>query len=373
MNNPFLTSGYGGPEYFCDRVDETKRLTQMVTGGNNVVLMSPRRMGKSGLIQHVFNQEEFKVNYNTFLIDIYATSNITEMTQQLGTTIVRTLAGRGETALQNFLRVVSSLRATMSFDQIGVPTWGVEMGNLRDVNYTLEKIFDYLESSAKPCVVAIDEFQQITRYEEKNVEAILRTRIQNMHNTNFIFSGSERSLLSQMFSSPSRPFYHSTSSLPLYAIPEDSYTEFIYRHFCNGGRSITKQAIHCAYYMFEGVTWYVQRIMNVLYMYADKGTTIEERDVIVAVERILAEESMTYANTLYQLTPRQKQLLVAIAKEIKATAIKGNAFIKKYNLPGASTIQTTIKTLIEKQLVTDTLGCYEVYDKFFAIWLNRNA
>lgn len=372
MINPFYTAGYAGPEYFCDRIEETKQLTNFVTNGNNVVLMSPRRMGKTGLIQHVFNQKEIKENYNTFLIDIYATSNLHEMVQQMGNAIVKTLAGRGENALRHFLQMVSSLRATMSFDQFGSPTWGIEMGNMHSADYTLDRIFDYLEASEKPCIVAIDEFQQITRYPEKNVEAILRTRIQHMRNANFIYSGSERTLLSEMFHSYSRPFYCSSSTLPLSPISEDKYTEFILNHFHNSSKDIAVEAIHKTYTIFEGVTWFIQKIMSSLYIYSSKGDTVNENDVNEAIDRILGDESMTYANTLYQLSPRQKQLLIAIGKEGKAKEIKGQQFIKKYGLPGASTIQTTIKTLIDKQLVTDNLGVFEVYDKFFALWLNRN-
>lgn len=371
MKNPFYTSGYLGAEYFCDRIDETQRLTQLLENGNHVVLMSPRRIGKTGLIQHIFNQKELKKQYNTFLIDIYATKNLAEFTQQFGGTILKTLTGHGEKALKQFLRIASSLRATMSFDQLGVPTWGVELGQADAVQYTLDQIFEYIEKSDKPCIIAIDEFQQITRYPEKNVEALLRTYIQHSRNSHFIFSGSERSLLGQIFHSPARPFFASTSAFPLDVIPEDKYTEFILHHFRRGNKGISLEAIHRTYSLFGGTTWYIQKVMSTLFMLAEKGTTIQEEDVNKAIDQIITDESMNYANILFFLTPRQKQLLTAISKEGQAKEIKGHKFIAKYKLPSPSTIQTSIKTLIEKQIVTENLGTYQVYDKFFSIWLNR--
>ncbi len=70
IKNPFLTYGYDGPEYFCDRVDETKRLTSLLVNGNHVALMSPRRMGKTGLIHHCFVQQEIQESYYLFIVDI---------------------------------------------------------------------------------------------------------------------------------------------------------------------------------------------------------------------------------------------------------------------------------------------------------------
>ena len=75
VSNPFVTNGYLSPHYFCDRVEETKQLTTLVTNGNNVALISPRRLGKTGLIYHCFEQSTIKDNYYTFVVDIYATKN----------------------------------------------------------------------------------------------------------------------------------------------------------------------------------------------------------------------------------------------------------------------------------------------------------
>ena len=80
IKNPFLTYGYNGPEYFCDRVEETKRLTSLLVNGNHVALMSPRRMGKTGLIRHCFAQKELQNNYYLFIVDIYATKSLVEPT-----------------------------------------------------------------------------------------------------------------------------------------------------------------------------------------------------------------------------------------------------------------------------------------------------
>ena len=162
--NPFITNGYVSPQYFCDRVEETKLLTRQVTNGNNVALVSPRRLGKTGLIYHSFGQEAIKDNYYTFIVDIYATKNLQEFVYELGKAVLGVLKSRGRKAWEKFLSTLGSLRSNISFDINGNPEWGFGVGDIKVPEFTLDEIFAYLEHADKPCIVAIDEFQVIADY-----------------------------------------------------------------------------------------------------------------------------------------------------------------------------------------------------------------
>lgn len=129
-----------------------------------------------------------------------------------------------------FLNTLQSLKSTISFDINGNPEWSVGIGDIQTPDITLDEIFAYLEQADKPCLIAIDEFQTIANYPEKTVEASLRKRIQNCHNANFVFSGSKRHMMALMFTSQSRPFYHSSSIMGLEAINEQTYLEFANHH-----------------------------------------------------------------------------------------------------------------------------------------------
>ena len=371
MKNPFVTSGYEGPEYFCDRDEETAKLIRLLTNGNNVVLMSPRRMGKTGLLYHAFQRAEIVDEYHTFIIDIYSTKNKNEMVAEMGKVILNTLQSRSKKAFDKFVRVATSLRPGVSFDPWGNPTWNVEVGNIQNADNTLDQIFDYIRDSDRPCLIAIDEFQQIAHYPEKNVEAILRTYIQRCSNANFVFSGSERHLLAEMFSSPSRPFYASTSTLNLESINPLKYDEFARTHFEKARKQLADGVVGAIYDRFEGVTWYVQKVLNYLFADTPIGAVCGMDMIDVAVNEIVKDNGTIYADLLYQLTAKQKELLVAINKEGKVKAVTGSKFIKKHHLTAASSVQTTVRSLTDKQLVTNHLGIYEVYDKFFSIWLLR--
>ena len=366
--NPFLTSGYIGADYFCDREEETKKLTRLLTNGNNVALISSRRMGKTGLVRHCFAQQKIARKYNTFVIDIYATKNLSDFVYEMGRQIVNALKPRGKKAIESFIDTVKSLRTGITFDVQGLPSWNVELGDVQAPAITLEEIFSYIENAGKPCLIAIDEFQSISCYPEKNVEATLRTYIQNCHNANFVFAGSERSMMGEIFMSAARPFYQSVSIMNLDVIPEDKYSAFVKHHFEANGRNIAEDAIHETYGRFNGVTWYIQKVMNYAYSITDKGCSFELTQLESVVEDIVEENSEIYKNMLFLLTPPQKTLLVAIGKEGRVSQITGRVFLKKYSL-SASSVQKALATLLEKQVVTNNQGVYEVSDKFMTIWL----
>ena len=371
ITNPFILYGYESEKYFCDRKSETENLKKMIVNGNNVALIAPRRIGKTGLIEHLFHQKEISRNYYTFLIDIYATKSMEELTLALSTSMLASLRPYGKKVMQNFVNFLTSLRTGVSFDAMGNPSWNLEVGSIKHPHVTLDEIFQYISNSDKPCIVAIDEFQTISNYANVKAEALLRTYVQRCRNAQFIFSGSQRTMMSEIFTSPSRPFYQSTSMMNIGSIPADKYAQFAQKHFEEAGKTIRKETILSVYQQFEGITWYIQRMMNELFSITSPGSECTAEMTDTAIKNILRANEFAYQSTLFQLPPKQKELLVAICKEGKAKNLTSFSFIQKYHLPSSSSVQSAVKGLLDKNFVTSTLGIYEVYDKFFALWLNQ--
>ena len=369
VNNPFILYGYESEKYFCDRRAETAELKRLVTNGNNVALIAPRRIGKTGLIENLFHQRDIMRQYYTFLIDIYATKNIEEMVLALSTSMLSSLRPKGTRVMQHFVSLLTSLRAGVSFDPMGNPSWSLEVGNIKQPWTTLDEIFRYINEADKPCIVAIDEFQTVSTYADSKIEALLRTYIQHCRNAQFIFSGSQRSMMGEMFNSPARPFYQSTSTITLGCIPLEKYIPFAQAHFKDAGKQLQSDVVASVYQQFEGITWYVQRVLNELFSMTNPGEECTSDMVSLAVANILRANEFTYQSTLFQLPPKQKELLIAISKEGKAQNLMSSAFIRKYHLPGSSSVQSATKGLLDKNFITMSLGIYEVYDKFFALWL----
>ena len=371
VNNPFILYGYESEKYFCDRKTETQELKRLVTNGNHVALIAPRRIGKTGLIENLFHQKDIQRDYYTFLIDIYATKNIEELIMAMGASMLSSLRPKGAKVIQKFVDILSSLRTGISFDAMGNPSWNVEVGDIRLPRTTLDEIFEYINTADKPCIIAIDEFQTVSCYNDGKIEALLRTYIQHCRNAQFIFSGSQRTMMGEMFLSPSRPFYQSTSMMNIGCIPLDKYSVFAQKLFKEANKGISAETIAKVYQRFEGVTWYVQRVLNELFSLTPQHGTCDEDMLDIAIKNILRANEFTYQSLLFQLPIKQKELLMAIAKEGKAQNLTSSAFVKKYRLTSSSSVQSAIKGLLEKNFATSNLGVYEVYDKFFGLWLLR--
>ena len=373
IENPFVTNGYVGPEYFCDRTEETAMLTKLLTNGNNIALISPRRVGKTDLMRHCFQQKSIKDNYHCFLIDIYATNSFHDFVSVFGKSILDTLKSKGRKAWEGFLNALLSVRSEISFDINGNPVWGLGVGAMVPPQTTLDEIFAYLRTAEKHCLVAIDEFQQILYYNDnKNVEAALRTQIQQCSNANFIFAGSQRHLMSEMFLSPSRPFYQSVVPMSLGAIPMDRYWAFAEPQFAkNGNRKISYEVVASVYERFEGITANVQRIMNMLYMLTPKGEVCTTEMIDKAIDTYLQLSSAYYEELLRQMPEKQRNVFLAIATEGQVKGISSGKFVRKYNLPSTSSVVSAVKGLLEKDFITQNDNVYSIYDRFFQLWIEK--
>lgn len=371
-NNPFVTKGYAGSEYFCDRVQETKDITSLLINENNLALISPRRLGKTDLIRHCFDQPQIRDSYYTFLIDIYATNSLRDFVNVFGKAIMDALKPKGRKVWERFLTTLKSLLTEISFDINGNPVWGIGLGSMENPTVTLDEIFQYLESADRPCIVAIDEFQQITQYTDgHNIEAALRTLVQRCQQTTFLFAGSKRHLMSEIFTSPSRPFYQSVVTMGLAPISIDKYSAFAIQKFQEYGKDIEPAVVSEVYTRFHGVTSCLQRVMNVLFMRTAKGECCTEDMVDDAINYLLDLYSENYETQFSQMSERQRTLFRAITAEGQAKNITGGAFIKKYKLWSASSVMSAAKALLEKDFITQEQGAYIVYDQFFALWLLR--
>jgi hypothetical protein len=187
----------------------------------------------------------------------------------------------------------------------------------------------------------------------------------------FIFSGSKRHLMSNMFNSSSKPFYQSAISIGLEPIPIHIYVEFANRLFEQRGKLIDKSVIEEVYRMFDGYTWFVQMIMNELFALTEEGERCGMDKIEIARKNVILTQESSYKDLLANLAPKQKLVLQAIAKEGRAEGLTSSAFIKKYKLPSASSVQSAVKPLLKNDLITQEDGFYRVYDYFFADWMAR--
>lgn len=366
-NNPFLISGYTSKDYFCDREQETLQLHSALQNERNVVLISPRRMGKTGLISHLFAQVPSEEAYCIY-VDLYKTTSLREFVECLAKAVI---GNCGSPSLrESIIKALQSLRFSFTSDPItGIPEIGVTVVDPQ-VEISLQQIFNYMENADKPVYVALDEFQQIQYYPDSKVEETLRSYIQHMHNTHFIFAGSQKHMMMDMFSSAKRAFFQSAQTMHIFAIPEDIYYTFAANHFTTNQQTLTKEAFHFLYTNLYAHTWYIQSVLNRLY-----ESKIEEIDIPAVqdiIQHLVNENEYTYQNYCRLFTSNQLETLKAIAKERKVAEPSKQDFLVKHNLKAASSVRSAIKTLVEKEFIYEESGIYSVYDRFFSIWLSQS-
>jgi AAA+ ATPase superfamily predicted ATPase len=370
--NPFTLKDYLGPEYFCDRENESKRIINAIENQRNLTLSSIRKMGKTGLIYHVFNQLDKTNKFDTIYFDIYYTSSLSGFINKLGSSILAEKESFSDKVKRMIKSFTQSIRPTISYDGLtGSPTFSFNVSNETTGIKTIEEIFDFLKARSleKPVVVAIDEFQQIANYPEENVEALLRTNIQKLHNVNFIFSGSDKQLLTSMFTDAKRPFYQSTELMHLEEIGEKAYSQFIRDKFSTGSINIDDEAIAYIFTITKLHTYYVQYLCNRIYSSGEKNIGAETVKQIYF--EILKQNEVYYSEYRNMLTRQQWNLLIALANENGVSKVNTSAFIRRHNLSNAATVRRGIKSLLDKKLIYKKEMQYFVYDVFLAKWLTR--
>ena len=370
--NPFVLSPAIPDKLFCDRQTEAATLVKSITNQENVVLISPRRVGKTGLIYHCFNLPVIRDNYVTVSIDILHTTSFQEFIKELGTAVFNTIAKRSEKLTKLFVTTLRSLSGSFGIDPMTyTPTFDLKLGQINMPEYTLDEILTYLEQAEKPCVVAIDEFQQITKYPGVNIEALLRGRIQKLTNTHFIFACSERRMMNEMFFSDKRPFFQSATLLQLDPIELNIYTDFAVQQFRTAGKDIEPEAIEWAYNIFDGVTMYIHKLLHDTFADTQSGATCTIAEMQQSAEQLLQQNAKRVQELLAYVTEQQKEVLYAIAADRYVQRITSADFVKRHYLKSASAVQSAVKRLLDLDIITEQHKSFSVSDPLLRIWINR--
>jgi len=369
--NPFIVSGYGDADLFCDREDETAHLISNAVNGINTTLLSIRRMGKTGLLKHTIHLLEKRKKGIGIYVDIFDTENLRDFVNRLASSMMQTVQPK-KAFWKNAAEFIKQLRPVLSYDELtGQPTVTLDYSQPKQFEYTLKGILSFLDRQNKLIVIAIDEFQQVTHYPEKNIEAILRTQIQQLKNVRFIFSGSSPHLLAEMFHHAKRPFFASTQSIELHEIDEAKYKEFIHKQFEINSRKINDESLDFIVAFTKLHTFYTQSLCNKLFSTSEKK--IELHHAQMAAHMLLIQNEVVYFQYRTMLTPNQWSLLKAIAREDKMYQPNSKMISQKYRLGPSSVIQRSLESLLTKEMIytheSEKGKYYSVYDCFLSRWL----
>ena len=341
--NPFKTDAYYGQDFFCGRQDESVRIIKQAHAKVNTILLGAHRIGKTSLINYVFGKLKAEKEITCIYFDIQHTENIGEF-------------------VQCFYGAMSN-----EFPEKNRSDFS------KSAEYSLVNLFDFLDKLEIRILIAIDEFQQINRYPEKNILTVLRQATQKLRNVNFIFSCGSEYLLNNFFDDGKESVFTNFDLLQLSGIKKTIYSDFIFSNFEKHKRSISKEAIDFILNWSRSHTYYTQVLCN--RMFASNRDNIDIEDVHEECGRILQENESNYFIYRNLLSPVQWLLLKAIAKEEKVYHPTAKQFLMQHKIGTPANIQRALDALLSKEMVfaahDDNKRYYQVYDCFLSRWLEN--
>ena len=366
QKNPFLTSGYAGEDYFCDRRHETARMIAAFENDRNITLIAPRRYGKTGLIKN--SLARMPSEFTGIYLDIFSVEDLAAFSSAFASAVTGALDSPVEKTLSAVAKFFKSCRPTITPQEDGMPRFSFDI-TPSAAKATLDETFAYLKAKERRAVIAIDEFQQIAEFPEKGVEALLRSHVQFVPWVRFVFAGSRHHVMSEMFGSAKRPFYQSTEILSLGTIDPDEYCKFACRHFASRRDRVDAKVFRKLYYRFDGITWYVQAVLNKVWE-SGRGLT-NPSQIDDAVQSLVEGSDIVFHDLFRSQNEASKALLRAVAADGCVASPTSGGFLARHGFKSHSTVRSALNDLVNNDLLYRSDDGYVVYDRLFGIWLSR--
>lgn len=366
--NPFRYGCTVAGEYFCPRPKLVKALREHIRSGQNVVIQGERRMGKTSLaLETVRGTKDVAL----FHADLLCVRDTADLCRRLAAALLRLEGSAG--FLERTARILSRLRPTLSIDpDNGSPSLSVDAVSAQEIT-SLEAVMDALlaQTSRRKVCVVLDEFQDILDMEDgERVLAILRGRIQLDSNTPYIFLGSVRNRMTDIFWLPNSPFYHSAAALPVGEIDAEDFFAFLQTRFKTGKRKLSRASYDLIASLARRAPGYVQELCDTLWDETDTGATIDAIAIQRALNGVFAREHDHYEIFIRRLTPLQMRVLRMLAVRGGRGVFAGEslAFAQVYN---SASMKRALERLVTDGLVYNYENEYRFVNPFFGEWIKR--
>ncbi len=374
MINPFQFGGPIGDDAFCNRRNEIRDLSRTIQNRRKIFIYSERASGKTSLVKYVLDRlpsREYRIVY----VDLLATDDEYSFVIATARAFTDSLNTPVEKAIIWAKKFLSHLRPVISIDDEGKPVIKFEISRSHPSGTDLEAVLSIGEqmykADKKKVVVVFDEIQQITLYGDDLVERKLRSVIQHHRSVPYIFLGSSKHLVQRMFLDRTRPLYHIAIHYPLPPIAEKDWVPFIRERFMRAEKNISEKQILAICKQTQGHPFYTQHLCHAVWELADAGTTVTDTLIDEAVDLLIRRENTGYFAKWDTLTKNQQRLLKGLAHEGETVKPFDSAFMNKYGIGPASSVQRSVQLLIEKDIIDRENGAFIILDRFLRLWIRK--
>ncbi len=369
--NPFKYGTIVRGDFFYDRKEETERIISTLKAGNNMVLFAPRRYGKTSLVFRVIEILE-KLGYTCIYFDFLPVYSV-ESFVSLYINAIEKKQKNLTRLVQIISKVVKNIRPKLTFDSAGNPEFGVEMAE-NDVSVeTLSEVLDLpskLAQSGKKTIVIFDEFQEIIKLNKIGFENLLRSKIQQQENVNYLFLGSRTHILNDMFNNKNRAFYNSASHMQLDALPIKDTIKYLKDKFSTSGIQIESAEAEYLISLTFNIPYYIQLLSAEIWQSMITTLDIVTNEIIDnCAEQIIIHKHDYYHELFDRQSTKQKQLLLGLIHT--GANIFSAQFTKKYRLSTPSTTQKSASSLMDSGIIDKTGNNYFISDPFFKRFLEK--
>ena len=376
--NPFVFGTIVSDQHFADRKDELAELVSDLASGTNIILFSPRRYGKTSLMFKVMKELEKKKIICAY-VDLYPATSKEKFADIFASAIAKAKAGKLDDIVQIIRDLVPPVKMVVRPEGTSEMHSGVELELSKargDIDSMLARLYDLPEKIAKKkkkkMVVIFDEFQEVTKLDGTEIEKSLRSKIQNHKSASYVFMGSQKHLIDQIFSDKNKALFRIGKSFNLNKIPEREFAVFIRDRFKKTGIKISVDTTKKILELSESHPYYTQQLCHEVWNLCKSRKTNQatEQTISDATEQVLKNQNYAYTSLWDSVKGKQRTLLLAMS-DSEDTEIYSSEFRARYSLGAPSSVAKAAKTLEEKGLLEKESGGYFIADAFFKEWLRR--
>lgn len=371
--NPFSYGTIVQGDYFYDRKEECERIVSTLSSGNNLVLFAPRRYGKTSLVFRAIEQLELQ-GFMCIYFDFLPVYSI-ETFVNLYISAIEKKQSNLQKLVQTISVIVKNIRPKLTFDSQGKPEFGIDFIESKVSIQTLSEVLDLPEKlfqSGKNTIVVFDEFQEITKLNKYGFENLLRSKIQQQQNVNYLFLGSQTHLLTDMFNNKNRAFYNSASHMQLGTLPQEDTIAFLVEKFSDSSIEIDRATAIYLIEQSENIPYYIQLLAAEIWQYIINSQTRVTKEIVISCTKRIVELKSDYYYELFdRQSVMQKQLLKALVKN--GENIFAADYTKRFRLSTASTTQKAVLVLMDSGIIDKTGNTYFISDPFFKRFIQNYA
>jgi hypothetical protein len=377
--NPFRFGDLALDDAFTNREAELGELTVDILNGQNVVVFAPRRYGKSSLLWRAAQQLVAK-RVLVAQVDLMTTTTKEQLAAKLAQAIYEEIATPLFRARERAAQVFRSLRIApvMTVDPTdGSLGFSFRAGHAtQDLDATLEKLFQLpaelsAERKRRVCIV-FDEFQEILEL-DPNLPGLMRAVFQTQPHVAHVYLGSKRSMMEGLFNDANEPFWRSAKQMELGVIAPEDFAPFIRARFEATGRRIDPKTVEGVLAITRGHPYGTQELAYALWEETHPRVKAGPAELEAALDRVLRSENAHFTLVWDQASRVQRATLQALAAEPLFSATSED-FRRRHGLPGGSSVQRALDTLVEDELVLrEGPGAYRIAEPFLAEWILRFA